>query len=362
MERLIAHCAEELAAEFDLAVCGPEGCATELHFAQTVLEAPTRPLSKFLIGNFSQTIKLARQHRPELIFCGSGLTVPTALVASRLCGAPVIAYLHGLDIVADQFVYRTVWRKALPRVDIAIANSRNTARLASGAGIPENRIRILNPGVQMPAPKPGAIADFRAQYDLGSSPILLSVGRLTARKGLAEFIEHSLPAVLHACPEVKFLIIGEEATDALVSKGTQQKQRILDSAARAGVASSIRLLGGVTDETLSAAFLASGAFVFPVLDLPGDVEGFGMVAVEAAAHGTPTVAFSAGGVADAVSEPSSGTLVPAGDYSAMAKAVLGFLNAPADAALRDRRVAFATQFAWPNFGEQLRALCRHLLA
>ena len=54
-------------------------------------------------------------------------------------------------------------------------------------------------------------------------------------------------------------------------------------------------LARVDDQRLSDAYFAADVMVFPVLDLPGDVEGFGMVAVEAAAHGLPTVAFAVGG-------------------------------------------------------------------
>ena len=93
--------------------------------------------------------------------------------------------------------------------------------------------------------------------------------------------------------------------------------------------------------------------MFPVREIPGDPEGFGMVAVEAAAHGLPTIAFATGGVTDAVAEGQSGRLVAPGDYAGFADAVLGALIEREP--LRMRSVDFARQFAWPKFGSQIRA-------
>jgi phosphatidylinositol alpha-1,6-mannosyltransferase len=97
--------------------------------------------------------------------------------------------------------------------------------------------------------------------------------------------------------------------------------------AESRLAETVVFLGRVDDDTLSAAYQAADAHVFPVLECDDDVEGFGMVAIEAAAHGLATVAFDAGGVADAVTDGESGVLVPSGDYSRFTEAVLGFLNA-----------------------------------
>jgi phosphatidylinositol alpha-1,6-mannosyltransferase len=96
--------------------------------------------------------------------------------------------------------------------------------------------------------------------------------------------------------------------------------------------------------------------VFPVKDIPGDVEGFGMVALEAAAHGLPTVAFGAGGVPDAVADGVSGSLVPAGDYPQMAACIDRYLAGDWGSVSPASCVAFAEDFAWPGYGERLRSL------
>ena len=78
-----------------------------------------------------------------------------------------------------------------------------------------------------------------------------------------------------------------------------------------------------------------------------------MVAIEAAAHGIPTVAFAAGGVKDAVAEGKSGYLVQPDNYPAMAESVIGVLARRREMTNTCRE--FASQFAWPLFGKRLLA-------
>ena len=106
------------------------------------------------------------------------------------------------------------------------------------------------------------------------------------------------------------------------------------------------------DASLSAAYRAANVHVFPVREISGDVEGFGMVAVEAAAHGLPTVAYAVGGVPDAVSDGVSGALVEPGDSAAFADAASRWLHADNDARAACR--VFAERFAWPRFDAEIR--------
>ena len=79
-----------------------------------------------------------------------------------------------------------------------------------------------------------------------------------------------------------------------------------------------------------------------------------MVAIEAAAHGLPTVAFATGGVVDAVADGQSGRLVAPGDYTGLRDAALAVLH-EGEGAWHPRARHFARQFAWPQFGAFLRS-------
>ena len=182
---------------------------------------------------------------------------------------------------------------------------------------------------------------------------------MTQRKGIAEFIRHALPAIRSEIPDVQLLVIGSEATNALKHK--EGVRAGIEAAIReTGLEPNVTLLGSVDDACLSDAYFASDAMVFPVLDLPGDVEGFGMVAVEAAAHGLPTVAFAVGGVPDAVAQGESGWLVPAGDVVGMIEGVLRVLRTP-DKASADRCRQHAERFGWPVFDQKLRSAVAQLV-
>ena len=183
--------------------------------------------------------------------------------------------------------------------------------------------------------------------------VLLSVGRLTRRKGLVEFVQNVLPVIVEQYPDVLLVVIGDDAPDALAGGRPNIRANTVEIAERLGLSRNISLLGPCDESMLQQALDTADVHIFPVRPMSGDVEGFGMVAIEAAAHGLPTVAYAVGGVPDAVKDGVSGWLVKAGDERAFAKRVIETLadgrnawDAPA------RR--FAAAFSWEKFGQALR--------
>jgi phosphatidylinositol alpha-1,6-mannosyltransferase len=352
MERLNWHLVAELAKYADVEVIGPTGAAAAGPSGVLISEVTLVPLRSFLLGATFAAAARAHQFRPHVVLAGSGLTAPIVLLASWVAGATSVAYVHGLDLTAQHPVYRRLWIPALRRIQRIIANSRATAALAAQVGIESTRIQVLHPGVALPDATfdAGEIARFRQKYNLGGSSLLLSIGRLSRRKGLLEFVQQALPSIVAKRTDVMLLIVGDAPHDALNAQ-SQTRQDIRLAAAKAGVEGYVVFLGKISDQELASAFRACDVHVFPIREIPNDPEGFGMVAVEAAAHGVPTVAFAAGGVIDAVSEGRSGRLVPPGDYSAFAQSVLNTLDGPG--AMSESSREFAEQFNWTNFGRKL---------
>jgi phosphatidylinositol alpha-1,6-mannosyltransferase len=130
---------------------------------------------------------------------------------------------------------------------------------------------------------------------------------------------------------------------------------LVSTAEDLGLTASLRLLGGCSNEVLEDAYQGSDVHVFPVRDVPGDVEGFGMVAIEAASYGLPTVAFNVGGVADAVIDGVTGRLVDPDSYAAFAEEVLVWIRARAHAEM-DRCAIAARRFAWTRFNDEIKAI------
>lgn len=354
MERLNWHVADELSRHAEVRVIGPEGAAARKPINVTVQEVPLRPLWRFLLASALAAVRAARRDRPHLVLAGSGLTAPAAWLAARASGARAAVYVHGLDVAVRHPLYRALWHPVLRRLDVVVANSRPTADLVLALGVAEDRLRIVHPGVAMPdePQAPEALHRFREQHGLGEARLLLSVGRLTNRKGLREFVREALPRIVREAPEAVLAVIGDAPTDSLLA-GVQSRESIQTVADAAGIGRHVRFLGVITDpQALACAYESAALHVFPVREIRGDPEGFGMVAIEAAAHGLPSVAFGTGGIVDAVAEGRSGRLVTPGDYDGFCDAVLAVLR-KGEAAWRTSAQTYARDFAWPRFGARL---------
>ena len=349
MERLNLHIAEQLGCRGQTRLLAGVGAREAAPRGVDVTELSMRSTPRFLLESAIQARRIAAGWCPDVVLAGSGLLAPQALWAARACGALSAVYVHGLDISVPHPVYRALWWPALRRVRRVIANSASTAELARSIGIAGERIRVVHPGVSMLSSPPGAAQAFRRRHGLEGKTLLLSVGRLTRRKGLLEFVSQVLPRIVADQPEALLVVVGSEPSQALFHKGVSVES-IQQAAAAGGVGTHLRFLGRLGDEELIAAYLASQVHVFPVLEIPQDPEGFGMVAIEAAAQGLATVAYATAGVVDAVREGVSGRLVRPADSQAFAAAVLETIRAPLDpGGVRE----FAADFAWSRFGERL---------
>lgn len=356
MEKVNQHLLAALQPTWRAALCGPAGCAEYASPEVEVKQCRVKPLPVFLVVTLWYAVRLAWRRKPEWVIAGSGLTAPIAWLGARCAGGRTAVYLHGLDIVAPSRAYQWLWLPFIRRCDLALVNSTNTARLAQNHGVRSDRLYVLHPGTDLPELNANAAHNFREHHGLGRRPLLLSVGRLTQRKGLAEFVARTLPVVVSHYQEALLLVIGEDASNALHTRTGSERERILAAANDAGVEKNLHFIGRCDEATLGAAYQAADLHIFPVLELPGDVEGFGMVALESAAHGLPTIAFAVGGVSDAVQDGRTGTLVESGDYGRLGEAIIRRLAQARDGSVTTICRDFASGKAWPVFGERMRDL------
>lgn len=352
MERLNWHMADELSKYAEVKVVGPMGAATVRPENVQVLESPLKPLVLFMLIALCKAFWTAVCFKPNVIIAGSGLTAPLVWLVSKLIGAKSVVYLHGFDITAAHWVYQKIWVPFFKRMDFVIVNSTPTKILALNSGVLEKNISIVHPGVTLPvsAQSPNAIQSFKKKYNLEHKKILLSVGRLTTRKGLKEFVENSLAYIVQQEPDVILVVVGESPKNSL-GAGLQTREEILEAAKKNQIENHILFLGVITDnQQLATIYEATDVHVFPVRHIPDDPEGFGMVAIEAAAHGTPTVAFATGGIVDAVKDGVSGYLVEKNNYTKISKKSIVLLNSYLD---KNDIQSFAKQFEWSSFGQRL---------
>jgi phosphatidylinositol alpha-1,6-mannosyltransferase len=102
--------------------------------------------------------------------------------------------------------------------------------------------------------------------------------------------------------------------------------QVREAARQVGLSEQVVFAGRLDDDEMAGAFQLADVFVLPVVPRPGDMEGFGIVLLEAAASGTPSVATRIGGIPDAVADGETGVLVPSLDYGAMADALIRLLT------------------------------------
>lgn len=360
MERLTQQLIEALATRYRVVVIGPPGCAPYLPAGVEVHTCRGSGAAAFLVEAALRTLWLCGRRRwLATVIATSGLSAPLAWLAAVLQRAPHLVIVHGLDLVTPHALYRALFLPAIRAARTVVANSHNTAALARATGVAAERLRVIHPGVEWPTVLPSPTA-FREQHGLGPRPLLLAVGRLVARKGLPEFVTHALPTIVRALPDALLVVIGDEPRQAI-----RREQAVLPRLRAAieslGLEDHVLLRGHADDAEVRAAGVAAGVFVFPLIPVAGDVEGFGMVAAEVAACGLRTVAFDEGGVADAVLPGVTGTLIKGGDYEAMARAIVDELQAD-DTEPRRRacRVA-ARAFQWSHYSEKMLAVvARHL--
>jgi len=276
----------------------------------------------------------------------------------RWLGLPFVIYAHGNEVLQAMKTSWPIPRQALVSADRVLANSRFTAGLVEKAGVAPERIVIIHPGCDAdtfhPADRDEAVRR-RLLGDRPPGPILLSVGGLVPRKG-QDMVIRALPALLKRHPALVYLVVGEG------------RHRIpLEGLIRdVGVGDHVVLTGEVSDVPLEHIYALCDVFIMASreqLDLC-DLEGFGMVFLEANACGKAVIGGRSGGIADAVLDGETGLLVDPHTPEAIAVAVDRLLSDPALAARMGAqgRARILRELTWDRVADQVEATLRELTA
>jgi len=288
-------------------------------------------------------------HRYDVIHLGDAMLCVAGLVPRVLFRRPVAVSVHGLDLTFPHPLYRAYLRRFL-RAEVFIANSDSTRRLAEARGLaPVRTITIgASPHYFELGRRPCLDADFERQRR--GRTLLITVGRLVRRKGVAWFVRHVLPKLSN----VLYVVVGVGP----------EREEILRAAAETGMQDNVCLVGKVSDERLLELLSVSDVFVMPNIEVPGDVEGFGIVAIEAAAAGVPVVAARLEGIPDAIADGQNGHLVEAGNAAAFVDALSELASNPEERAKQGERGRAYTeqQNSWPQIIRRYADLFGRLVA
>ena len=270
----------------------------------------------------------------RFVVCGHVAQLPVAWLASWL--RPGLRYAlvaHGVEVwrpftFLERRALKGAWR-------IFCVSEFTRSELLKNIRLNPSHVVVL-PNALDPELMPDGVD---SPHHLPSQPLILAVSRLSSSdryKGIDHLIE-AMPAILKATPGTKLRVVGRG----------DDIHRLQNLARAHGVNEAVEFAGYVSDRQLRHEFDRCTVFA-----LPSQKEGFGLVYVEAMAHGKPCIAANAGGAPEVVS-PESGLLVPYGDVPALAAACVSALARKWDASAIQAR---ARQFSYPAFRENLRRL------
>jgi phosphatidyl-myo-inositol dimannoside synthase len=263
--------------------------------------------------------------RPRVVLSLHVVVGPAAWAVSRVLSVPFVQYVHAREVVHRPRLARFVLRRAAA----VIVVSRYAQSLALDCGAEPGRIRLIPPGVDPPASRSGR---------RNGRPTVLTIARLEHEYKGHDVTLRAIARVRERVPDVLWVAIGDGPLRA----------RYEDAAQALGLGESVRFLGSVDDSERDAWLDRAHAFAMPSRVPPeGGGEGFGIVYLEAAAHGLPAIAGNAGGALDAVVDGQTGLLVDPRDEQAVADAIAGLLLDPEHAQeLGLAAAARAHQFTW----------------
>lgn len=283
------------------------------------------------------------QHATRVLFGHYAGWVGLGFLAKLITGTPYVIVFYGLDFLS----YRTTaFRRFFLRWNIRLAEyvvviSSYTRTLLKDFGVPEGKIIMAPPSAEVPAvPDTASIQRFVEEHRLNPAHTILTVCRLVRRKGVDRVIR-AMPAVIREHPDARYVVIGEGP----------ERQALGRLAHELGVADQVIFLGRVSDRERDCAYAAARAFIMLPVASRSDIEGFGIVYVEALVRGIPLIATRSAGVTDIIRRDNGIALDEQSEDGTVTSAILDLMgNAERAAALGARGREFVTrEFSFKRF-------------
>lgn len=266
-----------------------------------------------------QVGRQVKKEKIEMLWVGQVLPLGyVALWLKKRKKIPYAVFTHGMDILLPQKSWwKKRWlKKIIEAADLVAANSEFTRGELIKLGVEEGRTVVVYPCPGLNSELRMTNSELRTpNYEIEKrNKVILSVGRLVKRKGFDKVIE-AMPRVLKRVPEAKCVIIG--AGPEVAGYRLQVTELGLDE--------KIYILENINDEELISWYQRSNVFVMPCRQIGADVEGFGMVFLEAASFGKPVVAGDAGGAPEAIHHGYGGFVVDSESTEELYQAMIKLL-------------------------------------
>lgn len=306
---------------------------------------PTRDLGR-------RALSLAREHQADVVLFGHGLPAPLIGPEISARGYPYVVLTHGTELwLARSPVLAAAMRRAMSEARAVTAVSEYLARAVRRITPEGVAVTVLHPGVDARRFGPAIEgAGVRERHGLQGKAVILCVSRLVPRKG-QDVLIRGMEQLRRSVPDATLLIVGDGPYRVT-----------LETLAAEAPSGSVIFAGQVPDHDLPAHYAACDVFAMPCRTRWAglEVEGFGIVFLEAAAGGKAVVAGRSGGAAEAVVDEETGLLVEGAEHKAVALTLVRLLTDPGfrgtlGGAGRGRVERF---FTWERQAERLAELLR----
>ena len=250
-----------------------------------------------------KVLKLIKEYGIEEVHCGR--VIPEGVIARALkllAGARYNCFVHGEDVetAATSREHSLLVKNVCKNASMLICNSENTANIVRKLGFDSgSKCEVLHPGVdtsrfEVAAPD----TSFRQKMGWSGKRVLLTVGRLQRRKG-QDFLIKSMPALLKEFPDLFYAVVGRgECYDELISLVDQHELH-----------DKVCVYPDMDDEALIKCYQQCDIFILPNRTIDNDIEGFGMVLVEAQVCGKPVIAGDSGGTRETMNIGKTGHII-----------------------------------------------------
>lgn len=261
--------------------------------------------------------KIIKKNNIEQIFTPNILPLGTLAYFLKI---PYIISLHGLDINLALANKPALAKKILINAKAIIVNSQNTAKIIEPLGINKNKIHLLYPGRDFNTNYDQTkLEAFRKKLNITDEKIIITLARLNKRKG-QDLVIRAM-AQLKENYKLKYFIIG-----------SGQEKKYLESLIKEyKLNNNVFIFDNIDDEELIYFFKLANLFVLPHRHMDNDIEGFGIVFLEAALCSLPIIAGDSGGVKEVFNSSEQAIFINSDDLRSLVKAVEYLLNNPIEA-------------------------------
>jgi phosphatidyl-myo-inositol dimannoside synthase len=303
----------------------------------------------FMARALWQIVRLAERREIDGVIFSSMVTAGLAVGLRRRLAASGVAsaaIVHGKDITLPVELYQQFIPRVFRSLDAVLPVSHATAAECLERGLPPHKLHVVPNGIKLSRFGPlksrtemrrELMAELGNGSPLGDSGLLLcSVGRQIPRKGFAWFIDQVMPLLP---PDVHYWVAGEGP----------EEENVRQAVVRRGLQDRVKLLGRISDDALHKLYRGSDVFMMPNVKVNGDMEGFGVVMLEAALGGRPAIGARLEGIQDVIREGRNGHLVESGDAWAFSEAVMQYYHRPdrMEAASHEALSFIIEKFGWP---------------